>query len=79
MKKAPAEHGTMTEDFTEINEEEVITESEEERVECIDKGNQSLAEYKPQISGPPNPFENDTPTEIDDRPVGEYIGKVIHF
>ena len=32
-------------------------------------------ETKPQISGQPNPFENDTPTEIDDRPVEDYIGE----
>jgi hypothetical protein len=55
--------------------EEIITETEDETVECIDEGDQSLAEYKPQIGGQPNPFENDTPTEIDDRPVEDYIGE----
>ena len=55
--------------------EEAATEPEEETVECIDEGDQSLAEYKPQIGGQPNPFENDTPTEIDDRPVEDYIGE----
>ena len=43
--------------------------------ECIDEGDQSLAEYKPQIGGQPNPFENDTPTEIDDRPLEDYVGE----
>ena len=66
---------TITENVIEIIEETVITEPEEETIECIDEGDQSLAEYKPQISGQPNPFENDTPTEIDDRPVEDYIGE----
>jgi hypothetical protein len=48
---------------------------EEETVECIDEGDQSLAEYKPQIGDQPNPFENDAPTEIDDRPVEDYVGE----
>ena len=30
---------------------------------------------EPEIGGQPNPFENDTPTEIDDRPVEDYIGE----
>ena len=55
--------------------EESVTEPEEDTVECIDEGDQSLAEYKPQIGGQPNPFENDTPTEIDDRPVEDYVGE----
>ena len=66
---------TITENVIEIIEETVITEPEEETIECIDEGDQSLAEYKPQIGGQPNPFENDTPTEIDDRPVEDYIGE----
>ena len=66
---------TITEESIEIAEETIITEPEEETVECIDEGDQSLAEYKPQIGGQPNPFENDTPTEIDDRPVEDYIGE----
>ena len=65
---------TITEECSEVTEGSV-TEPEEETVECIDEGDQSLAEYKPQISGQPNPFENDTPTEIDDRPVEDYIGE----
>ena len=65
---------TITEECSEVTEGSV-TEPEEETVECIDEGDQSLAEYKPQISGQPNPFENDTPTEIDDRPVEDYVGE----
>mgnify|MGYP003294539568 CR=1 FL=1 len=72
--EAPVVHETINEECTEITEE-IITETEEDTVECIDEGDQSLAEYKPQIGGQPNPFENDTPTEIDDRPVEDYIGE----
>ncbi len=64
---------TITEESIEIAEETIITDSEKETVECLDEGDQSLAEYKPQIGGQPNPFENDTPTEIDDRPVEDYV------
>ena len=73
-KEAPVVQETITEECTEVIEK-TITETEEDTVECIDEGDQSLAEYKPQISGQPNPFENDTPTEIDDRPVEDYIGE----
>ena len=73
-EEEPTVQETITEESIEIIEETVITEPEE-TVECIDEGNQSLAEYKPQIGGQPNPFENDTPTEIDDRPVEDYIGE----
>ena len=72
--EAPVVQETVTEDCAEVAEESV-TKPEEDTIECIDEGNQSLAEYKPKISGQPNPFENDTPTEIDDRPVEDYIGK----
>ena len=65
----------VTEKSTEIIEETFVTEPEEDTVGCIDEGDQSLAEYKPQIGGQPNPFENDTPTEIDDRPAEDYIGE----
>ena len=65
---------TITEECIEVTEE-TITEPEGETVECFDEGDQSLAEYKPHIGGQPNPFENDTPTEIDDRPVEDYIGE----
>ena len=74
-EKTPAEQETVTEKYTEITEEKVISEPKEETVECIDEGDQSLAEYKPQIGGQPNPFENDTPTKIDDRPVEDYVGE----
>lgn len=77
---------TPKEESEEINEETIITESGEETVECIDEGDQNLAEYKPQLGNQPNPFENDTPIEIDDRPVEHYIaesedrpGEGIHF
>ena len=73
-EKTPAVQETVTEECTEVTEEVVITKPKE-TVECIDEGDQSLAEYKPQISGHPNPFENDTPTEIDDRPVEDYVGE----
>ena len=73
-KKAPIIQETVTQEFSEVVEE-IIAEAEEDTVECIDEGDQSLAEYKPQTGDQPNPFENDTPTEIDDRPVEDYIGK----
>ena len=74
-EKTPTEQETVTEECTEIAEETVLAESEEETVECIDEGDQSLVKYKPQIGGQPNPFENDTPTEIDDRLVEDYVGE----
>ena len=73
-KEEPTVQEKVTEECTEVTKE-IITEPEEEIVECIDEGDQSLAEYKPQIGGQPNPFENDTSTEIDDRPVEDYIGE----
>jgi len=72
-KEAPVVQETVTEECTEVIEE-TITETED-IVECIDECDQSLAEYKPQIGGQPNPFANDTPTEIDDRPVEDYVGE----
>ena len=74
-EEEPTVQETITEESIEIAEETIITEHEEDTVECIDEGDQSLAEYKPQIDGQPNPFENDTPTEIEDRPVEDYIGE----
>ena len=71
--EAPVVQKMVTEECTEAIEE-TITETED-IVECIDEGDQSLAEYKPQIGGQPNPFENDTPTEIDDHPVEDYVGE----
>lgn len=65
---------TVIEGCTELTEES-NTEIEDDTVQCIDEGDQSLVEYKPQTGDQPNPFENDTPTEIDDRPVEDYIGK----
>lgn len=73
-KEAPTVQEKVTEECTEVAEESV-TKPEEDTVECIDEGDQSLAEYKPQISGQSNPFENDTPTEINDRPVEDYVGE----
>jgi hypothetical protein len=73
-KEAPVVQETVTEECTEVAEE-IITKTEEETIECLDEGDQSLAEYKPQIGDQPNPFENDTPTEIDDRPVEDYVGE----
>ena len=73
-KEAPVVQETVTEECTEVAEETLI-ETEEETVECIDEGDQSLVEYKPHIGGQPNPFENDTPNEINDRPVEDYIGE----
>ena len=73
-KEVPAVMETVTQEFSEVVEE-IIAEVEEEIVECIDEGDQKLVEYKLQIGGQPNPFENDIPTEIDDRPVEDYIGE----
>ena len=73
-EKTPPEQETVTKECAEITEEVISTETED-IVECIDECDQSLAEYKPQIGGQPNPFENDTPTEIDDRLVEDYIGE----
>ena len=72
--EAPVAQETVTEDCTEVAEESV-TKPKDETVECIDEGDQSIAEYKPQIGGQPNPFANDTPTDIDDRPVEDYVGE----
>lgn len=73
--ETPTFQETPKEESAEITEETIITEPDEETVECIDESDQNLAEYKPQIGGQPNPFENDTPTEIDDRPVEDYVGE----
>ena len=74
-EEEPTVQETITENVIEIIEETFVTEPEEETVECIDEGDQSLAEYKPQVGGQPNPFANDIPTEIDDRPEEDYIGE----
>ena len=49
--------------------------AEEETADNVDEGERGAVEYKPQIGGQPNPFENNTPTEIDDQPVEDYIGE----
>lgn len=67
-EKMPTVQEAMPEKYTEVTEG-TITEPKEDTVECIDEGDQNLAEYKPQIGDQPNPFENDTPTKIDNRPV----------
>ena len=72
--EAPVIQEMIAEECIEVMEE-IITETEEETVECIDEGDQRLAEYKPHIGGQPNPFENDIPTEIDDRPVEDYVSE----
>ena len=73
---------TVTDESVAIPQEPLVTETEEHEVKeqeetaaCIDEGNQDLVEYKPQIGGQPNPFDNDIPTEIDDRPVEDYVGE----
>ena len=63
MKECTEEHGDLK-----------VAESEE-TVQHVDKGNQSLAEYKSQPSGQPNPFENAPHTEIVDQPVEDLIGE----
>ena len=50
-KEEPIIQETVIEECTEITEGTVITEKKVETVECIDEGEQSLAEYKPQIGG----------------------------
>lgn len=72
-----------TEKYTELTEQPTTLE---EKAERIDKGNQDLVEYKSQIGGQPNPFENDVQTEIKEHSVEEYIteggyrpGEGIHF
>ena len=73
---------TVADESIEIPQEPLVTETEEHEVKeqeenaaYIDEGNQDLVEYKPQIGGQPNPFDNDIPIEIDDRPVEDYIGE----
>ena len=73
-EEASVIQATVVKECTELTEES-NTEIEDDTVQCIDEGDQSLVEYKPQTGDQPNPFENDTPTEIDDRPVEDYIGK----
>lgn len=39
----------------------------------VDDGNKNAPEYNPSIGGD-NPFDDDTETEIDDKPVEDYVG-----
>ena len=73
-KAEPAVQKTPVKECTEEAEESNVAESEE-IVQCVDQGDQSLAEYKSQPSGQPNPFENAKPAEIVDHPVEYLIGK----
>ena len=56
-------------------EDKEIGFTEEETADNVGEGERGAVEYKPQIGGQPNPFENNTPTEIDDQPVEDYIGE----
>ena len=59
-----------------VNPEDVETEfTEEETADNVGEGERGAVEYKPQIGGQHNPFENNTPTEIDDQPAEDYIGE----
>ena len=78
----PVSEETVADESVTIPQEPLVTETEEHEVKeqeetaaCIDGGNQDLVEYKPQIGGQPNPFDNDIPTEIDDRPAEDYVGE----
>ena len=73
-KAEPAVQKTPVKECTEKAEDSNVAESEE-TVQCADKGDQNLAEHKPQPSGQPNPFENAPPTEIVDQPVEDLIGE----
>ena len=73
-KAEPAVQKTPVKECTEEAEDSNVEESDE-TVQCVDKGDQSLSEYKPQPSGQPNPFENASPAEITDHPVENLIGE----
>ena len=68
---------THTEQETPLKEctEETKGAEPEETVECVDKGDQALAEYKPQSGNQPNPFESAPPAEIVDHPVEDIVGE----
>ena len=71
---SPIGEGEKTE--TVVKPEDVETEfNEEETADEVGGGKQGAVEYKPQIGGQHNPFENNTPTEIDDQPAEDYIGE----
>ena len=61
-------------EYAEETETQKATEPGE-TVQCVYQGDQSLAEYKSQPSGQPNPFENAKPAEIVDHPVEDLIGE----
>lgn len=42
--------------------------------ENVDDGNKNGPVYNPSIGGD-NPFDDDTPTEVDDKPVEDYVGE----
>ncbi len=73
-KEDPAVQETPLKECTEETKRSKVAEPEE-TVECVDKGDQTLAEYKSQSSGQPNPFENAPPTEIVDHPVEDIISE----
>ena len=73
-KAEPAVQKTQVKDCTEEAEDSKVAESEE-TVQCVDKVDQSLAEYKSQPSGQPNPFETAKPAEIVDHSVEDLIGE----
>ncbi len=56
-------------------EDKEIGFTEEKTADNVGESEQGTVEYKPQIGGQPNPFENNTPTEIDDQPAEDYIGE----
>ena len=70
-EESPAKQETPSEECT----DETKAAKSGETVVCVDKGDQTLAEYKPQSSGQPNPFENAPPAEIVDHPVEDIIGE----
>ena len=70
-KEKPAEQETPLKECT----EETKGAEPEETVECVDKGDQALAEHKPQSGNQPNPFESAPPAEIVDHPVEDLIGE----
>ena len=73
-KEDPAVQETPLRECTDETKRSKVAELEE-TVECVDEGDQTLAEYKPQPSGQPNPFENAPPTEIVDHSVEDLIGE----
>ena len=73
-KEKPTEQETPLKECTDETKRSGVAEPEE-TVECVDKGDQALAEYKPQSGNQPNPFESAPPAEIVDQPVEDLIGE----